>query len=205
MDASLFPTGICDSLRSPSPFCSIISASIETSIEIFRLTRGRLHCHVSGESNPLLASSVTAAKRMVTNDQCFLFDYEPKPCMSSEVPCPELGGGPLAITRKTSRSNEIQNSNLRRVASAVTSLPTPKMADSPFLKALGTSTIQTSPGRKQESWPKGQLKTGNGTCAKTKLAILNKMQEGKTALIKKDGGEILIAIELDKPLPEARR
>ena len=141
---------------------------------------------------------------MVTNDQCFLFDHEPKPCMSSGVPCPELGGGPLAITRKTPRSNEIQNSDLRRVASAVTSLPTPKMADSPFLKALGTSTIQTSPGRKQESWPKGQLKTGNGTCAKTKLAILNKMQEGKTALIKKDGGEILIAIELDKPLSEAQ-
>ena len=151
MDASLFPTGICDSSRSPSPFCSIISASIGTSIEIFRLTRGRLHCHVSGKVILVWPVLSPLRKRMVTNDQCFLFDHEPKPCMGSGVPCPELGGGPLAITRKTSRSNEIRNSDLRRVASAVTSLPMPKMADSPFLKALGTSTIRTSPGHKQES------------------------------------------------------
>ena len=31
-----------------------------------------------------------------------------------------------------------------------------------------------------------------------------KKQEGKTALIKKDGGEMLIAIVLDKPLSEAQ-
>ena len=37
--------------RSPSPFCSIISPSIGTSIEVFRLICGRLHCHVSGEVN----------------------------------------------------------------------------------------------------------------------------------------------------------
>ena len=46
------------------------------------------------------------------------------------------------ITQKTSRSNEIRDSDLRRVASAVTSLPAPQMADSPFLKALGTPTIR---------------------------------------------------------------
>ena len=57
------PTGICDSSRSPSPFCSIIVPSIGTSIEVLRLTRGRLHCHVSGESNPRFASSVTAGKK----------------------------------------------------------------------------------------------------------------------------------------------
>ena len=52
---------------------------------------------------------------------------------------------------------------------------------------------------------KGQLKNGNGTYAKTKLwQFLNKMQEGKTPLIKKDGGEMLIAIVLDKPLSEAQ-
>ena len=36
------------------------------------------------------------------------------------------------ITKKTSRSNEIQDSDLRRVASAVTSVPVPQMADSPL-------------------------------------------------------------------------
>ena len=42
-----------------------------------------------------------------------------------------------------------------------TSLPTPKMADSPFLKALGTSTNRTAPAQTGEL-PKGQLKNGNG-------------------------------------------
>ena len=57
------PTGTCASSRSPSPFCSIIVPSIGTSIEVFRLTRGRLHCHVSGESNHRFAISATAGKR----------------------------------------------------------------------------------------------------------------------------------------------
>ena len=55
-----------------------------------------------------------------------------------------------AITQKTSRSTEIQDSDLRRVASAATSLPTPQMTDSPFLKALGTRTIRTAPAQTGE-------------------------------------------------------
>ena len=55
-----------------------------------------------------------------------------------------------ATTQKTSRSTEIQDSDLRRVASAVTSLSTPQMTDSPFLKALGTPTIRTAPAQTGE-------------------------------------------------------
>ena len=36
------------------------------------------------------------------------------------------------------------------------------------------------------------------------MAILEQMQAGKPALIKKDGGEMLIAIVLDRPLAEAK-
>ena len=75
------PTGICDSSRSPSPFCSIISPSIG---EVLRLTRGRLHCHVSGEVILVWPVLSPLGKRLVTDDQCFLFDHEP-----------ELGGDPL--------------------------------------------------------------------------------------------------------------
>ena len=53
--------------------------SIGTSIEVLRLTRGRLHCHVSGESNPSFCKFCHRwEKRLVTDDQCFLFDHEPK-------------------------------------------------------------------------------------------------------------------------------
>ena len=90
------PVGICDSSRSPSPFCSIISPSIGTSIEVFRLIRGRLHCHGSGESKPRLASSATAGKEgwslMISASSLIM---SRRPCMGSGVPCPELGGGPL--------------------------------------------------------------------------------------------------------------
>ena len=36
------------------------------------------------------------------------------------------------------------------------------------------------------------------------MAILHQMQAGKKALIKKDGGEMLIAIVLDRPLADAQ-
>ena len=72
-----------------------------------------------------------------------------------------------AITQKTSRSTEIQDSDLRPVASAVISLPTPQMTDSPFLKAVGTNDLDC-PGTNRRAAQK-QLKNGDGTCAKTKL------------------------------------
>ena len=45
---------------------------------------------------------------------------------------------------------------------------------------------------------------GTERVRKQSCGNLEQMQEGKTALIKKDGGEMLIAIELDKPLSEAQ-
>ena len=41
-------------------------------------------------------------------------------------------------------------------------------------------------------------------CENKAVAILEQMQAGKPALIKKDGGEMLIAIVLDRPLAEAK-
>ena len=41
-------------------------------------------------------------------------------------------------------------------------------------------------------------------CDNKAVAVLNKMQEGREALIKQDGGEMLIAIVLDRPLAEAQ-
>jgi hypothetical protein len=109
-----------------------------------------------------------------------------------------------AITQKTSRSTEIQDSDLRRVASAVTSLPTPQMTDSPFIKALGTQTIRTAPAQTGELAQRAAEEWERNVCENKAVAILNKMQQGKTTLIKKDGGEMLIAIVLDKPLSEAQ-
>ena len=109
-----------------------------------------------------------------------------------------------AITQKTSRSTEIQDSDLRRVALAVTFLPTPQMTDSPFIKPLGTQTIRTAPAQTGELAQRAAEEWERNVCENKAVAILKKMQQGKTTLIKKDGGEMLIAIVLDKPLSEAQ-
>ena len=41
-------------------------------------------------------------------------------------------------------------------------------------------------------------------CENKAVAILEQMQEGRPALIQKDGGEMLIAMVLDRPLSEAQ-
>ena len=43
-----------------------------------------------------------------------------------------------------------------------------------------------------------------GTCENKAVAILERMQAGRPALIKKDGREMLIAIVLDRSLAEAK-
>ena len=96
-----------------------------------------------------------------------------------------------AITQKTSRSTEIQDSDLRRVASAVTSLPTPQMTDSPFLKALGTQTIRTAPAtgelaqRAAEEWERN-------VCENKAVAILNKCNKAKRLSSRKTGEKCLL-------------
>ena len=61
-----------------------------------KFSHGRLHCHVSGESKPRLASSATAGKEgwslMISASSLIM---SRRPCMGSGVPCPALGGGPL--------------------------------------------------------------------------------------------------------------
>ena len=108
------------------------------------------------------------------------------------------------ITQKTSRSNEVRDSDLRRVASAVATLPTSEMPDCAFLKALGTPGVQTVPSQTGSLAQRAIEEWERCICENKVVAILNRMQEGKAALIKKDGGEMLIAIVLDKPLAEAQ-
>ena len=51
--------------------------------------------------------------------------------------------------------------------------------------------------RAREEWERN-------LCENKAVAILERMQAGRPALIKKDGGEMLIAIVLDRPLAEAK-
>ena len=106
--------------------------------------------------------------------------------------------------QKTSRSNEIRDDDIRRVASVVANLPTPSLPDSPFLNALGTPGVQAVPPQTSSLALRAKEDWERSICENKAVAILNQMQAGKKALIKKDGGEMLIAIVVEKPLTEAQ-
>ena len=72
------------------------------------------------------------------------------------------------------------------------------MSDSAFLKALGTPAVETAPSQTGALAQRAIEEWERNICENKAVAILNRMQEGKTALIKKDGGEMLIAIVLDR-------
>ena len=100
-----------------------------------------------------------------------------------------------AIGQKSSPSYEVKEGDILRAVTAITSLPSPTLPDSPFIRALGTPTAHMAPAL--EEWERT-------LCENKAVAILAEMQAGRPALIQKDGGEMLIAIVLDRPLAEAK-
>ena len=108
-----------------------------------------------------------------------------------------------SIAQKTSPSYEVQDNDIRRAVMAISAMPAATLPDSAFLLALGTPALLTVlpqigslAQRAIEEWERN-------LCENKAVAILEQMQAGRPALIKKDGGEMLIAIVLDRPLAEA--
>ena len=86
------PTGMWESSRSPSSFCSMIVPSIGTSIVALRLTCARLHFHASGASKPREASSASAG-----NSGCS-FSGSASSLITSLRPCSGWAAlGPLEV------------------------------------------------------------------------------------------------------------
>jgi len=104
------------------------------------------------------------------------------------------------IGKKTSPSYEIKTNDVLRAVAAIQHLPSPTLPDSPFIRALGTSAspqTDTLAQRALEEWERT-------LCENKAVAILAEVQAGRPAPIQKDGGEMLIAIVLDRPLAEAK-
>ena len=109
-----------------------------------------------------------------------------------------------AIGQKSSPSYEVKDGDIRRAVAAIADLPSCTLPDSPFILALGTPAAQnvspqtgTLAQRALEEWERT-------LCENKAVAILAQMQAGRPALIQKDGGEMLIAIVLDRPLADAK-
>ena len=75
---------------------------------------------------------------------------------------------------------------------------------SAFLAALGTPALLAIPPQTGSLAQRAIEEWERNLCENKAVAILEQMQTGRPALIKKDGGEMLIAIVLDRPLAEAQ-
>ena len=94
--------------------------------------------------------------------------------------------------------------DLRRAATAAANQPAARLPESTFLQALGTPNIRTAPPQTGSLARRAMEEWERGICENQAFAILHRMQTGRSALIKKDGGKMLVAIALDRPLADAQ-
>ena len=112
-----------------------------------------------------------------------------------------LPSGPAGIRTTTGSLSALARPTPYQLSHRVASSTLP---DSSFILALGTPAAQNVPSqfgtlaqRALEEWERT-------LCENKAVAILAQMQAGRPALIQKDGGEMLIAIVLDRPLADAK-
>ena len=100
------------------------------------------------------------------------------------------------IGKKTSPSYEIKTTFA--CSSGYPTSPIPRyLTASRAIKASASPQTDTLAQRALEEWERT-------LCENKAVAILAEVQAGRPALIQKDGGEMLIAIVLDRPLAEAK-
>jgi hypothetical protein len=108
------------------------------------------------------------------------------------------------ITKKVTNAQAVTENDLRRAATAAASQPAARLPESTFLHALGTPNIRNAPPQTESLALRAMEEWERGLCENQAFAILPRMQTGRSALIKKDGGEMLVAMALDRPLAEAQ-
>ena len=109
-----------------------------------------------------------------------------------------------AISKKTTTSYDVQTNDVQRAVAAIQRFPSPIPPDSPFLRALGTPAALKAPPQTDTLSQRALEEWERTLCENKAVAILAEIQAGRPTIIHKDGGEMLIAIVLDRPLAEAK-
>ena len=108
------------------------------------------------------------------------------------------------ISHKTTRSYDITEQDLRRIVAELATLPPASSPESPFLRELGKPGQSRIPPQNATLMQRAVEEWERTICENKAVAILDQIQEGRPALIQEDGGDMLIARVLDRPLPEAQ-
>ena len=109
-----------------------------------------------------------------------------------------------AISKKTTTSYDVQTNDVQRAVAAIQHLPSPVPPDSPFIRTLGTPAALKAPPQTDTLAQRALEEWERTLCENKAVAILAEIQAGRPTIIHKDGGEMLIAIVLDRPLAEAK-
>jgi len=109
-----------------------------------------------------------------------------------------------AISKKTTTSYDVRTNDVQSAVAAIQRFPSPISPDSPFLRALGTPAALKVPPQTDTLSQRALEKWEHTLYENKAVAILAEIQAGRPTIIQKDGGEMLIAIVLDRPLTEAK-
>jgi len=105
------------------------------------------------------------------------------------------------ISKKTTTSYEIQTNDVLSAVAAIQNFSSPTPPDSPF---LGTTAALRAPPQTDTLAQRALEEWKRTLCENKAVAILADVQAGRPTIVHKDGGEMLIAIVLDRPLAEAK-
>ena len=108
------------------------------------------------------------------------------------------------ICRKSARTREIPEEAIRQMIRGLQHLPPANPPDNLFVQNLGKPQRDQAPPQNVALTRRAVEEWERTLCENKAIAILDKLQEGRPALFQKDGGAMLIAIVLDRPLQEAQ-
>ena len=106
------------------------------------------------------------------------------------------------ICRKTARTREVPAEAIRQMVSGLQHLPPASPPDNLFVQYLGRPQRDQAPPQNAALTRRAVEEWERTLCENKAIAILDKLQEGRPALFHRDGGAMLIAIVLDRPLQE---
>ena len=96
------------------------------------------------------------------------------------------------IASQVTSSTDVTVDDIRRVAAVASTKLTARLPDSMFLRTLGTPEVLKAPPQTASLAQRAREEWERSICE-------NQTQAGKPAIIKKDRGEMLVALVLDKP------
>ena len=108
------------------------------------------------------------------------------------------------ICRKASRSRDVPEEAIRQMVREIQQLQPANPPDNLFMQCLGRPQRDQAPPQNAELTRRALEEWERTICENKAIAILEKIQEGRPALFQRDGGSMLIAIVLDRPLQEAQ-